>query len=162
MSGGEFGDPVRFCERHRRCLKLYCDRFCHVRENGLPSPFCGAHYCEFSDCGNEREAAAHCREHTCGEPGCMKGRESMTGLYCKEHGCKTKGCHMKRIGREYCPYHECVVDGCEAEAKTNRHCEDHQRPEGGYERRRQTLGGTTFATREDGKFNYEIRSEVFC
>lgn len=92
----------------------------------------------------------------------MKGRESTTGLYCKEHGCKTKGCHMKRIGREYCPYHECVVDRCEAEAKTNRHCEDHQRPEGGYERRRQTLRGTIFATREDGKFNYEIGPKVFC
>ncbi|KAF7541341.1 hypothetical protein G7Z17_g11988 [Cylindrodendrum hubeiense] len=83
---GDVGNPERFCERHRRCLKPYCGRFCHVRENGFPSPFCGAHYCEFSDCSNEREAAAHCPEHTCGEPGCLKGRESVRGQYCKEHG----------------------------------------------------------------------------
>ncbi|KAH7133219.1 hypothetical protein B0J13DRAFT_96113 [Dactylonectria estremocensis] len=163
VPGGDFGDPERFCERHRRCLKAYCSRFCHVRENGLPSPFCGAHYCEFSDCGNEREAAAHCPDHTCGEPGCIKGRDSVTGLYCKDHECKTKGCRMKRLGRDYCPYHRCVSDGCEAEVDENRYCERHnKRPEGEREREcerlRQTLGGPMFATCGDGKLSYRLTS----
>ncbi|KAK7419153.1 hypothetical protein QQX98_003492 [Neonectria punicea] len=104
VRGGGDGDPERFCERHRRCLKPQCGRFCHVRENGLPSPFCGAHFCEFADCGNERDSAAHCGEHTCVEPGCAKGRESPKGLYCKEHGCRTKGCTLRRFGREHYYY----------------------------------------------------------
>ncbi|KAI5458017.1 hypothetical protein BGZ63DRAFT_362955 [Mariannaea sp. PMI_226] len=141
------GDTDRFCERHRRCAKPSCSRFCHVRDNGVSSPYCGAHYCEYADCENGRDDGAHCEEHTCSEPGCVQGVEGAKGLYCKEHQCKTKGCPMKRIGRQYCPYHECVMDGCEAEASANRHCDRHQRrPADGRDRHQHGIGCAAFET----------------
>ncbi|KAK2486554.1 hypothetical protein H9L39_00481 [Fusarium oxysporum f. sp. albedinis] len=68
--GTDPDDPQRFCERHRQCLRPHCPRLCHTRENGHPTPFCGAHYCEAHDCDDGRERGAFCHAHTCVEPGC--------------------------------------------------------------------------------------------
>ncbi|KAK7427536.1 hypothetical protein QQZ08_005979 [Neonectria magnoliae] len=191
VRGGDGGDPERFCERHRRCLKPQCGRFCHVRENGLPSPFCGAHYCEFADCGNERDSAAHCGEHTCVEPGCAKGRESPKGLYCKEHGCRTKGCTLRRFGREHyyydgfpgldnnvrCPHDAerhgryCECPHCEREAaraRTFEHNRSHKCAVGGCPRarkpgcRREALLCDVHACAQVGCPNRVVEDTAWC
>ncbi|KAL6920299.1 hypothetical protein FSST1_004325 [Fusarium sambucinum] len=81
--GIDVDDPERFCERHRQCQKPHCPRLCHTRDNGQPSPFCGAHYCQAPDCEDGREAGLFCPVHTCADPGCLKGRESFKTEYCK-------------------------------------------------------------------------------
>ena len=130
-------EPERFCDRHRICRNIQCPRYCYIRETGFISPFCGAHYCETTDCDNERRRdGRHCSEHACAERPCHKGVESAMGQYCKEHQCKARNCHQRRLGREFCPYHECIVDGCEEEADQNRYCGGHQRREGGWRRTR--------------------------
>ncbi|RSL77849.1 hypothetical protein CEP51_008706 [Fusarium floridanum] len=113
--GADPDGPQRYCERHRHCQKPQCSRLCHVRDNGQPSPFCGAHYCEAPDCEAEREGGSHCRDHTCIEQGCLEGQYPSGSGYCKKHTCKTRNCRLKRLGKDYCPYHECVYGGCEGE-----------------------------------------------
>ncbi|KAJ4082577.1 hypothetical protein NW761_010076 [Fusarium oxysporum] len=124
--GTDPDDPQRFCERHRQCLRPHCPRLCHTRENGHPTPFCGAHYCEAHDCDDGRERGAFCHAHTCVEPGCVRGRQT-PGEYCREHTCRTWNCRMRKIGREFCPQHECAYDGCDAEVVEARFCDRHQR-----------------------------------
>ncbi|EKJ71254.1 hypothetical protein FPSE_08493 [Fusarium pseudograminearum CS3096] len=123
----DLDDPQRFCDRHRQCEKPQCPRLCHTRDNGQPSPFCGAHYCQAPDCEDGREAGLFCPAHTCAELGCLKGRESFKTEYCKSHKCKTKHCRLRRLDSGYCPYHECVYDGCGAEVVEGRLCEAHRR-----------------------------------
>jgi hypothetical protein len=120
-------DPQRFCERHRQCQRPQCPRLCHTRDDGQPSPFCGAHYCQEPDCEDGRDGGLFCPVHTCAEPGCLKGRETPKSEYCKKHRCKTKHCRLRRLESEYCPYHECVYDGCGAEVVEGRVCEGHRR-----------------------------------
>jgi hypothetical protein len=150
--GTDLDDPQRFCERHRQCLRPHCPRLCHTRDNGHPTPFCGAHYCEAHDCDDGRDGGAFCHAHTCVEPGCVRGRQN-PGEYCREHTCRHWNCRMRRIGREFCPQHECAYDGCNAEVVEGRFCDRHKRRMGaGFGERRYPAPGMGYPIYDDGEF----------
>ncbi|KAH7270584.1 uncharacterized protein BKA55DRAFT_588991 [Fusarium redolens] len=147
--GTDLDDPQRFCERHRQCLRPHCPRLCHTRDNGHPTPFCGAHYCEAHDCDDGRDGGAFCHAHTCVEPGCVRGRQN-PGEYCREHTCRHWNCRMRRIGREFCPQHECAYDGCNAEVVEGRFCDRHKRRMGaGFGGRRYPAPGMGYPIYDD-------------
>ncbi|CVL03136.1 uncharacterized protein FMAN_00450 [Fusarium mangiferae] len=155
--GTDPNDPQRFCERHRQCLRPHCPRLCHTRENGHPTPFCGAHYCEAHDCDDGRERGAFCQAHTCVEPGCVRGRQT-PGEYCREHTCRTWNCRMRKIGREFCPQHECAYDGCDAEVEEGRFCGRHYSRHIGarYGGRRYPAPGMRYPIYDDGMDPYDM------
>ncbi|KAF9877602.1 hypothetical protein CkaCkLH20_04737 [Colletotrichum karsti] len=94
---GDANDPSRFCNRHRMCNAPGCPQFAHVRDNGVPSKHCGAHYCRWEGeggCDGLRAAMADgvCGDHTCTEPGCLRPRDHRreNSQFCKDHICKTR------------------------------------------------------------------------
>ncbi|KAL0941144.1 NFX1-type zinc finger-containing protein [Colletotrichum truncatum] len=129
-------DPSRFCDRHRVCATADCRRFAHLRENGVPSKHCGAHFCRWEaegGCDAERDRATAaadgvCAAHTCVEPGCLRARDHKTdgAQWCKDHECTMRDCRWRRWLGEFCPEHQCGRPGCGRKGEHNHYCDRHR------------------------------------
>lgn len=128
VPGGGPGDASRYCERHRICQHVDCNRFAFTRENGQGCMHCGAHYCHFAGCEEPRDRSGggeYCQTHTCADEGCSKGRARENGFFCKSHECARAGCQFRAWLGQWCAQHQCARPGCKDEAAANHYCSKH-------------------------------------
>ena len=125
------GNDRGYCDMHRQCARMGCNRRCHRRDNDEAAVFCGDHYCHRAGCNEERMAGhntRHCIRHTCRYDGCWRGKTTAGDSdFCREHECRRVDCRFGRYMGMYCHRHTCIIQDCSLEARADDRCDHHKK-----------------------------------